>query len=144
MRAEQAQAAAQWWSDLLVEGGNPARKVGDRELTQGVARIIALFGGAQPPITEDEATSFRDALASAIEAETSSGVLWVDVDYHPCRILQLALVASGLERRALVLPYKHMMRISTGQTEVRAGYGRGWQTIWSTATAEYLNELETP
>lgn len=110
-------AVARWWSEVL---SCPRQDAGLDETESGLLAILQ--AGLANEISDD----FIAALAKMAEEE---GNKWIDVDYHPCRILAGAVEASG--SRVTMWPWKSHTRVTADGTVVaKYGYGQPEEVIW--------------
>jgi hypothetical protein len=70
-------------------------------------------------------------LADNIASDCEKDELWIDVDYHPCTILQKAAAAAGFNPD-FQFPVKTSMWVGGGQVSVKEGYGAPNRIIYTT------------
>lgn len=70
--------------------------------------------------------------------------MWLDVDYHPDRLLWDTLLAAGIDKNVAdmsALPLKTHMKVSARRVLLKAGYGAGYKEIhgpmWGSSYDEY-------
>ena len=122
--------AAAWWADFLR---------GPRNFDAGMSREPGNRGGVfgemlanahQETVTSEQADAFEVAVDTAIRHEIGKHPdalergLWLQVDYHPCPLLEAALGKAGLDTRSMtLLPWKTNMMLYTNRAKTRCGYG---------------------
>lgn len=124
---EYINAAVDWWSETIQ---HPKMDNGD----DGLAMLMAMFGGSKRQLTEPELQSFRESLATGIMRQMAKmKCCTLSVDYAPDQILSEAGEQIGLSQ--FDFPCKTMMWISEFEVSVSAGHGAPNQTIWRASKA---------
>lgn len=110
-------AVARWWLEVL---SCPKQ---DNGVSGPEADLLSvLSAGLENQISED----FVKVLAKKIQ---DSNVNWIDVDYHPCRLLAEAVEESG--SMATKWPWKsHTRATADGTVVAKYGYGQPEEVIW--------------
>jgi len=130
--AEQIEALAQWWADVIRApkfdaGADSVQML----MAQSLATSLAIDGVPSP----DEIAKFKAALVSAMrDAGDQPPVFFsLAVDYHPGRLLVEAAHAAGIPERRIdtMFPWKTWTRIDPdGTVHVRYGYRASWRQIY--------------
>ena len=109
-------ATARWWSEVL---SCPKQDAGLDETETDLLEV--LLAGLANHMSED----FIAVLAKMVEEE---GIKWIDVDYHPCRLLAEAVAQSG--STVTKWPWKSHTRMADGIVYAKYGYGKNEEVIW--------------
>lgn len=121
-------AAVGWWADAIY---SPTFDNGDKSRTGDMASLLATLLSASDPVTKDQAEAFKLALAELLMEKMKTQFSFdIYVDYHPDRILVDAATRAGI-RNTSCFPWKTYMSITPERVEVRAGYGKPYETIWT-------------
>lgn len=121
---ENIKAAVDWWANAIL-----APKLDNGEELNPL--ILMLAGGSRKSYKEDDIKLFKDTLAEGIQKEIEDrGGCLVCVDYHPCRILAEAGDKIRVDSM-MGYPWKTNIEISESRVVVSAGYGAGYETIWT-------------
>ena len=118
---ENIQAAVNWWADQIQE----PPKYNKDNLTPAI--IMSILQG-KTKLSEHELNNFKESLARSIKIDMDKyHYSTLRVDYTPCRELQIAGDAAGLNP-AFDFPWKTTMNIEEEKIEVYSN-GKG-ETIW--------------
>ncbi|MFB4275759.1 hypothetical protein ACBJ59_10740 [Nonomuraea sp. MTCD27] len=138
----EAHAAARWWANHLTADGDVRTGDAMQEILTLGARSMSTATVTAEQV-EAFATHLEQAIlemlrdehaswAKAVETEPHVGSAFrrLEVDYHPDRILQGALDAAGIQRRAGGwLPLKTVMKVDPGRLRVKLGYKAEWEEL---------------
>ena len=138
----EAQAAARWWADHLTADGDVRTGDAMQEIltlgarakslaTVTAEQVEAFTAHLEQAVLEmlhDEHSSWTKAVET--EPHVGSAFRSLTVDYHPDKILQGALDAAGIQRRAGGwLPLKTVMKVNPGRLRVKLGYRAEWEEL---------------
>ncbi len=124
---EYATVAAKWWAKAIMR---PKFDNGDKGRTGDMTSMLAMLLSSHNPVTNDQADAFEQALTEAICAEVAKyGSCYLDVDYHPDRILYEAAQKAGITSDSC-FPWKTTMRVSKDYVSVSAGYAAPHEKLW--------------
>lgn len=124
---EYATVAAKWWAKAITR---PKFDNGDKSRTGDIASMLAMLRSSHDPVTKDQADAFEQALTEAICAEIAKyGSCYLNVDYHPDRILWEAAKEAGITSDSC-FPWKTGMHISKDYVSVSAGYAAPNEKLW--------------
>ena len=125
-----ARKAAKWWADQLrggakLDNGDTSRRGG---LTMAIG--LMLQNAVASKRTPEQIQAFEDALVDILQGLEDVELRYgLGVDYHPDRVLQAAIDASGCPVSMTCLPWKTHMHIKDGEIMVACGYGAPLETI---------------
>ena len=123
---ENIKAAVDWWANAIL-----APKLDNGEELNPL--LMMLVGSSRKSYTEADIKLFKDTLAEGIQKEMDSSGgrgCYIYVDYNPSGILAEAGDKIGVDSMT-GYPWKTNMEISDTRVIVSAGYGAGYETIWS-------------
>lgn len=141
--AREAQAAARWWANHLTADGDVRTGDAMQEILTLGARAKSLA-----TVTAEQVEAFTAHLESSVlelirdehsgwdkaveqgEPHIGGAFRKLEVDYHPDKILQGALDAAQIQRRAGGwLPLKTVMKVDPGRLRVKVGYRAEWEEL---------------
>ena len=131
MNEQTARKAAKWWADHLRNGAKLDN--GDPSPTGAMTMMMGLDlqRTMAAKRTPEDVQRFEDALTQTLlGVEDWKLRMGFGVDYHPDRILQLAIDFSGIQVGTTCLPWKSYMHIhEDGKITVSCGYGASLETL---------------
>lgn len=117
--------AADWWADAIKK---PKQDAGEPILNFLFMQTSSM---TKKELSDEKIEKFKGILKEGINEHMKEyGRCTLDVDYHPCEILEKAGSAIGL-RDMIDYPIKTTMRVTKDKVEVAYGYGKSFETIWS-------------
>lgn len=102
------QAAVKWWSNILQSPTNHD----NGEIFLSFKRN--LMSTSLEPLTEEQIKTFEHFLAFSVKdayQESWNNKLWINVDYHPCDILEFPTDQAQIKDQSLRFPVKTSMYI---------------------------------
>lgn len=117
--------AVDWWANAIASPN----------LDNGTDNIpMFLFSAAAnsgKTFSKKEINLFKRTLAKEIEQEMRKWQRCIlSVDYHPCQALAVAGEKIGVNSM-MGYPWKTTMQISESEVKVSAGYGAGYENLWT-------------
>lgn len=126
----EAQIAATWWADKLRAKQLPGRDWARSGEIDPMAEMMSLMTAKLPEFPAEQVDAFelhlQVALAAEIEVSKNGSEdfhVSINVDYHPCHLLERAAQAAGIPTLEGFLPWKTVMWIYPGAAKLREGYG---------------------
>lgn len=130
---QEIKAAAKWWTELIskpvtMDSGDPGT----------TSMILKLAADGQRLPTPEQLDTFRETLENGLRAEIvsekrSDYLVFLNVDYDRCAVLEGAAVAAGLAY--MRFPCKTVMNIQPGSILVAEGYGAPFVEILAKPSA---------
>lgn len=116
---ERAKDIALWWSSFLkMENGAPLDN-GDKSITG--AMYTAISRESQKKHDIKDVSRFTSQLKKLLSKEQPN---YINVDYHPCDLLQRAAENANFNLGTADLPWKTEMVINPDNIMVKVGYGK--------------------
>ena len=121
---ENVTVAVDWWANAIT-----APKFDNGEAMPFF--MAMLIAGSVKEYTPEQIRLFKETLAEGIMEQLKEyGRCRIEVDYNPCRILYEAGRKIGVPDM-IGYPCKTSMYVEENKVEVSAGYGAGWETLWT-------------